>query len=201
MNAQRYTILAASAALLVCVAPQDARAQQTYTFPKDSQGWQSMGFYDDGGLSRLPGFVQSGNPWTNIDGNGGAILVGQEGATPQNPGPEEVVHFDLNSPNLNYVPGRSFEVTYDVTGSHMVSDAQIWVQTVLVVRLPNELSDRRYGSAFQPVPLGEDGAWETVNVTARFPAGTTVKKINFRVFFEAGTPYNGWILLDNVSLR
>jgi hypothetical protein len=83
----------------------------------------------------------------------------------------------------------------------MTSEATVWVQAVLVVRQPNDISDRRIASDFEEVPLGENGAWDTHAYSPRLPAGTIVKKVNLRIFLETGTPYEGWIMVDNVVLR
>ena len=194
------TFLAMLTALLVCLSATEASAQ-TYDFSANSQGWRFMGQYDGGGLTPLPDFTTSKNPWTGIDGDGGAIELGQEGFTPVSPTGALWLHADLNSPDLTLRAGRFFELSYDITGSHMTSEATVWVQAVIVVRQPNELSDRRFASDFQEVPLGENGAWDTHAYSLRLPAGTIVKKVNLRIFFETATLYNGWIMVDNVVLR
>ena len=195
------TFLALLTALLVCMSATEARAQG-YLFPNDSQGWTYMGLYDDGSLNRLADFATIKNPWTDIDGDGGAILLGQEGFTPVSPTGAAWIHGDLNSPDLAYQAGRFFGLSYDITGSHMASNDTVWVQAVIVVRLPNEISDRRYRSEFQEVPLGDNGAWDTHTYSSpRLPAGTIVKKVNLRIFFETASYYKGWIMVDNVVLR
>ena len=83
----------------------------------------------------------------------------------------------------------------------MASTASVWAQAVIVVRQPNEISDRRYQAEFQEVPLGENGAWDTHTYSLRLPAGTIVKKINLRIFVETSSLYSGWIMVDNVVLR
>ena len=205
MNAQKgrtavKTFLAMMTALLVCISVTEAGAQD-YTFPADSQGWRYMGLYDGGGLTRLADFVTDRNPWTNIDGDAGTLLLGQEGFLAQSPNDAEFVHGDLNSPDLAYRTGKSFQLRYDVTGSHMTSTAGVWVQAVILVRQPNEKLDRSYHSELQEVPLGQDGAWDTNTFSLQLPAGTTVKKINMRIFFQTSSLYWGWIMVDNVDLR
>lgn len=207
MNAQKHrTAVKASVpafllmltALLVCMAATEASAQG-YAFSDDSQGWRYMGLYDGDGLNPVDDFVIIKNPWTDIDGDGGALLLGQEGFMTQSPTGAAWIHGDLNSPDFAYETGRSFGFSYDITGSHMASTAKVWVQAVIVVRQPNDKSDRRYGSQFQAVPLGENGAWDTHTYVARLPAGTIVKKINLRIFFETSSLYWGWIMVDNVA--
>ncbi len=172
-----------------------------YDFSANSQGWRFMGLYDGGGLTPLPDFMIAKNPWTNIDGNAGAILLGQEGFRLQSPSGDAWVHGDLNSPDLAYSPKSGFlGLRFDITGAHMASTASVYVQAVMVVRRPNEISDRLYRSEFLEVPLGEDGAWDTHTVAMQFPSGTILKKINLRVFFETSSFYWGWILVDNVLL-
>lgn len=206
MNAHKAAVhvsLATASAIvigvLVCIAPIEASAQ-TYTFPDDSQRWQYMGPYDAGGLTPLGDFITFENPWYAFDGDGGAIAVGQEGFTPVSP-TDDVIHGDLNSPKLAYTPGRLFAVRFDVTGSHMESTAGVWIQAVLLVKRPNDISDRRVASGFYEVPLGSDGAWETHTFAPQFPAGTIIKQINLRVFFAESSYYKGWIMVDNVSIR
>jgi hypothetical protein len=162
-----------------------------------------MGPYDGGSLTPLADFVTAKNPWTGVDGDGGALLLGQEGFVMQSPTGSDWAHCDLNSPDLAYAykSGRFLTLSYDITGSHMTSNAGVQVQAVIVVRQPNEISDRRYRSDFHVVPLGDNGAWETFTEALMLPAGTIVKKINLRVFVETASLYEGWIMVDNVVLR
>jgi hypothetical protein len=186
--------------LLICTTPTDASAQ-TWDFPNDSQGWHYLGLYDDNGLTPIGNLVDWANPWTGTEGDGGAIVVGWEGFAPHSPTNSGVIHADLNSPKLAYMVGRSFGLRYDITGADMVSTARVWVQAVLLLRRPTDITDRRVPSGFHPVPIGEDGAWETHTFAPRLPAGTIIKQINLRIFFEPGSPYNGHIFVDNVEMR
>ena len=173
----------------------------TYNFSANSQGWRYMGLYDGGGLTPLAEFIMVKNPWTDIDGNGGAILLGQEGFATQSPSGAAWVHGDLNSPDLAYVPkSRTFGLKFDITGTHMASADTVFVQAVVVVRRPNEISDRLYRSEFLEVPLGDDGAWDTHTFSVPLTSGTVIKKINLRIYFETSSLYWGWILVDNVLL-
>jgi len=170
-----------------------------YDFSANSQGWVYMGLYDGGGLTPVDDFTFAKNPWTGMDGQGGAIEMGQEGFTPPSPSGNAWVHGDFTSPDLAYQPKLgSFAFRFDITGAHMASTARVYVQAVIVVRLPRERSDRRYASDFMEVPIGEEGAWDTHSFSGNLPAGTVVKKINLRVFFQTSSPYWGWIMVDNV---
>lgn len=183
---------------LACISAANTTAFG-YDFPANSQGWMYMGLYDGGGLTPVDDFTVAKNPWTGIDGQGGAIEMGQEGFTPSSPSGNDYVHGDFNSPDLAFrVRSGFFGVRYDITGAHMASTARVYVQAVILVRLPNEISDRRYASDFVEVPIGEDGAWDTQTFSRRLPVGTVVKKINLRVFFQTSSPYWGWIMVDNV---
>ena len=186
---------------LVCIsAPAQAAFQ--YDFSSNSEGWRFMGLYDGSGLTPLNNFMIAKNPWTGIDGNNGAILLGQEGFTTQSPTGNAWVHGDLNSPDLGYRPkSRFIGLSYDITGSHMSSTARVYVQAVIVVRQPNEISDRLYRSDSLQVPLADNGAWDTHTLSLMLPAGTIVKKINLRIYFETGSLYSGWIMVDNVFLN
>jgi hypothetical protein len=83
----------------------------------------------------------------------------------------------------------------------MASTERVFVQAVVLVKRPNDISDRRVASAFHEVPLGEDGAWDTHAFAPQLPAGTVVKQINLRIFVETASYYKGWILVDNVSVN
>jgi hypothetical protein len=206
MNAKRATVnvslataLAIVVGLLVSIAPTDASAQ-TYWFPHDSEGWRYMGLFDGGGLTRLRDFVIGENPWTGVDG-GGAILLGQEGfTTPRSPSLENTVHGDLVSPLLSYAAGRTVRLSWDITGSHLRSKKRVWVQAVLLVSQPIG-GDRLFISDFIDVPTGFDGAWDTHTFIQRLPARSTVKQISLRISFQTESYYEGWIMVDNVSLN
>jgi len=198
VNVSLATASAIVTGLLVCITPIDASAE-SYTFSNHSQGWQYMGLYLDGGLTPSRGFVVGENPWTWTDGNGGAILLGQEGFnTPLSL--SGWVHGDLNSPRVARVTGQSVRLMFDVTGSHMRSTRSVLVQAVLLVTPPNG-SDRRLASDWIEVPIGDDGAWDTHSVVYQVAEGTVVKMINLRVFFESSARYDGWIMVDNVILK
>jgi hypothetical protein len=202
LNVSLANALAMLMGLLVCIAPADASAQPSYTFANGASGWQYMGLYDGGGLTPLDGFIVGDDPWTNIDGDSGAILMGQEGFTPRSPTPDVTeIHGDLNSPMLAYRTGRTVRLRWDITGSHMMSTKRVWVQAVLVVRAPKERSDRYIKSGFYDVPIGADGAWDTHTHFFQVLANTLVKQINLRIFVETDSYYKGWIMVDNVSLN
>jgi hypothetical protein len=82
----------------------------------------------------------------------------------------------------------------------MTSTRTVWVQGVLLITPPNG-SDRRLASDPVPVPIGADGAWDTYSFTWQVAEGTVVKLIDVRVFFEARSRYDGWIMVDNVSVK
>ena len=209
MNAKRAAVnvslasaLAMVAGLLVCITPTDASAQLTYVFPNDSQGWRYMGLYDGGSLNRLDDFEIADNPWTGTDGDGGALLLGQEGFTPQSP-TENVssIHGALNSPILAYRAERTVRLTWSITGSHMHSTGPVWVQAVLLLRSPTGV-EQLFPGDFEVVPIGADGAWDTHTfIVQGLPKGSIVKRINMRIFFATESYYTGWIMVDNVSLR
>ncbi len=56
-----------------------------YDFSSNSQGWQFMGLNDGSGWTALNNFMTAKTPWTGIDGDNGAILLGQEGFVTQSP--------------------------------------------------------------------------------------------------------------------
>jgi hypothetical protein len=200
VNVSLATVLT-MAGLLVCMLPADALAQLTYLFPNDSQGWQYMGMYDGDSFTRLHDFVVGDNPWDPRDGDGGALTIGQEGNSAQSPSGNEWIRADLNSPKLAYRTGRSFGLRFEVTGSHLEGVESVYIQAVLIIRRPTDITDRRVQSTFFDVPLGENGAWDTHVYAPQMPAGTIVKQIGFRVYFETAARYDGWIMVDNVEMR
>jgi hypothetical protein len=160
-----------------------------------------MGLYDGDGLTPLPSFSTANNPWAPFDGDGGSIVMGQDGTATLSPSGSDWLHGDLNSPKLAYSTGRSFGLSYEITGSHMDSTTRAYVQAVILLRRPTDITDRRIASAFHEVPLGDDGAWETHTFAPQLPAGTIVKQISLRIFLETSGTYNGWVMVDNVSVR
>ena len=118
------TFLTIATTLLVCLSATEARVQD-YQFPDNSQNWRYWGLYDGEGLTRLDDFLSTNAGWTGIDGNGGTLLIGQDGFMVQSPSGEALIHGDLISPELAYEVGKSFELRYRVSGARITSNARV----------------------------------------------------------------------------
>ena len=176
----------------------------TFTFDTNNQGWRGVGLYDGGGFDQIPGcFSDDSAGWSSVSGSG-ALLLGSGGFTmPYSPTGNQYLHWDLNSPDLS-ADGQWQGVTafrYDVTGKYMASFNSIYVQAVLHVEKPDGSTSYFTDEVFHEIPLEASGGWatHTVDVTdLGMPAGTVILDVNFRIFFEAGSGHDGFIMVDNV---
>jgi hypothetical protein len=177
-----------------------------FNFNANNQGWRMVGLYDDGDLTPVPDFF-SDDPagWTNVT-RSGAIALGSGGfKTPPSPTRDTFLHWDFNSPDLSTdtqwqgISAFSYDITGDFLASSSVSQ-NVFVQAVLHVRKPDSTESFFTDFSFHEIPL-EFGGWvtHTLDVTSLgMPAGTILLNVNLRIFFNASTGYDGFILVDNV---
>lgn len=190
----------------------------------NNQGWRSVGLYDDGGLTPIPGnFGDDPAPWNDIinfptpgttdpvDGKG-AILLGSGGfGFPSSPTGDTFLHWDLNSPDLSadsqWQNITSF--TYAVTGENIAVIGDSFVQAVMNVRRPDNtetsFTDGVFNQLFGTIdPTNSPTPWTifTVDVAGLgIPVGSTITGLNLRFFFNAGSPngHDGFFGVDNVT--
>ena len=196
----------------------DFNVVPVFNFADDNQTWRNVGFYDDGGLTQIPGdFADVPADWFPFDPvNGGTLSLGDEELqTPSSPTGSAFTHWDLNSPDVSTDASwqGATSLTYDVTGQFMtmtspVPPTPISIQTVLHVRRPDGVESFFTDGFLNNIPLGTAGGWTThrVDITSLgMPLGTVILDVNFRVFFESvfeSAPLiNGFIRVDNVLLQ
>lgn len=188
-----------------------------------SQGWRRIGFYDNGGLTPIPGFFTD-DPATFFDGQNspgsppafdplgdgvGSTGVGTGGfITPASPTGDAFIHWDLNSPDLSSdLQWQNIsKFTYDVTGGGMFSPNGVnFVQAVLRVELPNGTNTFFSDGVFNPITISQpygQSSWTTytVDVSAfSIPTGSILQGVDFRTFFTPQEGYDGFIGFDNVT--
>ncbi len=207
------------AVLLAGLTARSARADGGFAFDDGTnQGWRSIGLYDDGGLTKIPGWdwddpagwIDHYNSpdappnWDAYD-NDGVIILGSGGHTfPASPGGSSWLHWDLVSPDLSgdLRWQEMAGLDYDVCGQAIWASGDIYVQAVL--RLEDATGgETYYAEQFHLIDSTSGGAgtpWTTV--TAHLPdrpTGLTLRDVSLRVFFEPSTGIDGYVLVDDVE--
>jgi autotransporter-associated beta strand protein len=185
-----------------------------------NQGWTRAGFFDDGGATPIPGaFVDEPAPWTgdynwpNVPPDAvapaghGAIILGGNGLAPTSPTGDVFVHWEFNSPDFSSDPvwreptSFRFGLLGDISSA---SGAFNFVQVIWHVIRPDgvesffrEFDLQTNTPIFHQVTQNAT-AWETIDVVHTLPEGTQVLDLFFRVFFESGNPYSGFIAIDEI---
>ena len=178
-----------------------------FDFPSNNEAWRTLGLYDDGGLTPVPGWF-SDDPagWFALWGSPGlgALILGSGGFTfPPSPTGSPFLHWDLNSPDVSGTASwqgiSSF--SYNITGDEIATTAAIYVEAVLRVRKPDNTISYFTDNIFHEIPTAPSGSWDThtVNVAALgMPAGTTILNVNLRIFFEPSSGHDGYVAVDHV---
>ena len=166
-----------------------------------------VGLYDAGGLNPITDYFSNDPaPHTSAYGSpsAGAIMLGSGGFTfPSSPTGDTYLHWDLNSPNISsnaqWQGISSF--SYRITGQYISTTRPIYVQAVLRVRKPDSTIAYFTDGNFPEIYTESSGYWQTRNVNVSslgMPAGTTILNINLRIFFEAESGHDGYVLVDHV---